>query len=67
MESINTQTWTIIAAVAVLDRAAASRLFWSAHGSLAVRSRRLFDTTLTELNAIAALASTGLSIRPKAG
>ena len=31
------------------------------------RSRRLFDTTLTELNAIAALASTGLRSRPNAG
>ena len=31
------------------------------------RSRRLFATTLTELNAIAALAMMGLSSHPKAG
>lgn len=33
----------------------------------AVRSRKLFITTLIELNAIAALAKTGLSIRPVNG
>src|SRR6476620_1696178 len=33
----------------------------------AVRSRRLFETTLTELNAMAALARIGLSISPKIG
>jgi hypothetical protein len=33
----------------------------------AVRNRKLFNTTLTELNAIAALASTGLSNTPNAG
>ena len=33
----------------------------------ALRSRRLFPTTLTELNAIAALASMGLRSSPNAG
>jgi hypothetical protein len=33
----------------------------------AVRSLRLFVTTLTELKAIAALATIGLSMIPKAG
>jgi hypothetical protein len=33
----------------------------------ALRKRRLFVTTLTELNAIAALARTGLSRIPNAG
>lgn len=32
-----------------------------------LRSRKLFITTLTELNAMAALASTGLSISPVKG
>jgi hypothetical protein len=35
--------------------------------TLYLRSRRLFDTTLTELAAIAAAAIAGVSSRPKAG
>ena len=36
-------------------------------GDARARSRRLFATTLTELNAIAALARMGLSSMPNAG
>lgn len=39
----------------------------TAHPSRARRSRSEFPTTLTELNAIAALAITGLNMIPNAG
>src|SRR6185312_14352714 len=43
------------------------RFRFSAHDNFSFRRRRLLVTTLTELNAIAALASTGLSSSPNAG
>src|SRR5256885_6949326 len=48
--------------------AAAGRCYVFAHDAPRNRrNRKLFETTLTELSAIAALASTGLSNKPKRG
>src|SRR5438270_13169181 len=44
-----------------------SHILFVFHASLRRRTRWLFITTLTELNAIAALATTGLSSKPQIG